>query len=190
MTYKKTHNCNSQTHQCNSRNCGEVDKNVKHEGEKNQVYAFYSRVLNKPFDSVAELREAEAAHFAELKAKEDKAATKKADAKKVEDAFKALNQARKVYKEDLTQLTNEYSTALTDLKKAFEAGKSDIHAKLAAAEDVYAKALKEFTDKYESYHLTLKDGDFETTISGQSKAQNIKKEDSDLINLFDLLFHF
>jgi chromosome segregation ATPase len=187
MTYKKTHNCNAQTHQCNSRNCGEVDKNVKHEGEKNQVYAFYSRVLNKPFDSVAELREAEAAHFTELKAKEDKAATKKADAKKVEDAFKALNQARKVYKEDLTQLTNEYSTAIADLKKAFEAGKSDIHAKLAAAEDDYSKALKEFTDKYESYHLSLKDGDFETTISGSS---NNKKVEQPMLDLFDLLFRF
>lgn len=164
--------------------------NVNATNENAVAYSYYSNVLNKPFESVDELREAEAKYYAEIKAKEDKAATKKADAKKVEDAFKALNQARKIYKEDLTQLTNEYSTALTDLKKAFEAGKSDIHAKLAAAEDVYAKALKEFTDKYESYHLTLKDGDFETTISGQSKAQNVKKEDSDLINLFDLLFHF
>lgn len=164
--------------------------NVNAINENAVAYSYYSNVLNKPFESVDELREVEAKYYAEIKAKEDKAATKKADAKKVEDAFKALNQARKVYKEDLTQLTNEYSTALTDLKKAFEVGKSDIQAKLAAAEDAYSKALKEFTDKYESYHLTLKDGDFETTISGQSKAQTIKKEDSDLINLFDLLFRF
>jgi chromosome segregation ATPase len=164
--------------------------NVNAINENAVAYSYYSNVLNKPFESVDELREAEAKYYAEIKAKEDKAATKKADAKKVEDAFKALNRARKVYKEDLTQLTNEYSTALTDLKKAFEVGKSDIQAKLAAAEDAYSKALKEFTDKYESYHLTLKDGDFETTISGQSKAQAIKKEDSDLINLFDLLFRF
>jgi uncharacterized protein YihD (DUF1040 family) len=159
--------------------------------EDDTCYGFYSKVLKQPFDTVAELKEAEAAYYAEQKAKEDMAVAKKTDAKKVEDAFKALNQARKNYKEDLTQLTNEYSASLTDLKKAFEVGKADIHSKLAAAEDAYSKALKEFTDKYNQYHLTLKDGDFETTISGQNNnTQNLKKEDTNLLNLFDLLFGF
>lgn len=154
-------------------------------------YGFYSKLLKQPFDSVAELREAEAKHYAEIKAKEDKAAAKKADAKKVEDAFKALNQARKDYKENLTQLTSEYSVALADIKKAFETGKADIHSKLATAEDDYAKALKEFTSRYpEGYHLTLRDGDFETTISSQNTTNSLKKEDSNLLNLFDMLFGF
>jgi chromosome segregation ATPase len=152
-------------------------------------YGYYSKLLKQPFDSIKELKEAEAKYYAEIKAKEDKAATKKADAKKVEDAFKALNQARKNYKENLTLLTEEYSKALTELKKTFELGKGDIHAKLAAAEENYSKALKEFTDKYpEGYHLTMRDGDFETTInSGHTTA---KKENADLLNLFDLLFGF
>lgn len=159
--------------------------------EDDTCYGYYSKVLKQPFDSVEELKEAEAKYYAEIKAKEDKAATKKADAKKVEDAFKALNQARKNYKEDLTQLTGEYSTSLAELKKAFEVGKADIHSKLAAAEEAYSKALKEFTGKYpEGYHITLRDGDFETTISSQSNVQNLKKEDSNLMNLFDLLFNF
>lgn len=163
-------------------------------------YAFYSKPLKQVFDSLDELRAAEAKHFAELKAKEDKAASKKADAKKVEDAFKALNLARKNYKEDLTQLTQEYSEALANTKKAFEVGKADIQSKLAAAEDAYAKELKEFTSKYEQYHITLKDGDFETTISGSQSVANKKdvknneklekKENTDLLNLFDLLFSF
>ena len=158
------------------------------------AYGFYSKLLKKPFDSVAELREAEATYYAEQKAKEDKAATKKADALKVEEAFKALNQARKNYKEDLTQLTKEYSEELTHIKEAFELGKKDIHDKLAAAEDEYAKALKEFTSKYDQYHVTLKDGDFETTISGSSKVQNTKKPEIkdpsqvNLFNIFDLFF--
>lgn len=165
--------------------------NVNAINENAVAYSYYSNVLNKPFESVDELREAEAKYYAEIKAKEDKAAAKKADAVKVEEAFKALNAARKEYKENLTQLTTEYSNALTDIKKAFEAGKKDIHDKLASAEDAYAKALKAFTDKYpEGYHLTLKDGDFETTISGKSKVQGNKKEDADMINLFDLLFNF
>ena len=151
-------------------------------------YGYYSKLLKQPFDSIEELREAEAAYKAELKAKEDKATAKKADAQKVEEAFKALNQARKNYKEDLTQLTKEYSEELANLKKAFELGKKDIHDKLAAAEDEYAKALKEFTDKYDQYHMCLKDGDFETTISGScTKNTNAKKPNVDLFNVFDLL---
>ena len=152
-------------------------------------YGYYSKLLNKPFDTVEELKKAEAAYYAEIKAKEDKAATKKADAKKVEDAFKALNAARKEYKENLNQLTKEYSEELTTLKKAFELGKKDITSKLTTAEDTYAKALKEFTDKYpEGYHLTIKDGDFETTISSNSQKWNLDKSDTNLLDFFDLLF--
>lgn len=171
-----------------------MTKNVNVKENEDIAYGFYSKLLKKPFDSVAELREAEAKHYAEIKAKEDKAAAKKADAKKVEDAFKALNQARKNYKEDLTQLTKEYSEELTHIKEAFELGKKDIHDKLAAAEDAYAKALKEFTSKYDQYHVTLKDGDFETTISGSSKVQSTKKPEVkdpsqvNLYNIFDLFF--
>ena len=159
------------------------------------TYGYYSKLLKKPFDSVEELKKAEANHYAEIKAKEDKAAAKKADALRVEGAFKALNQARREYKEKLTQLTKEYSEQLTHLKEAFELGKKDIHDKLAGAEDNYSKALKEFTDRHkEGYHLTLKDGDFETTISGSSKTQDAKKTDIkdhnqvNLFNIFDLLF--
>jgi chromosome segregation ATPase len=138
-------------------------------------YGFYSRVLNQPFDSLEELKAAEAKHYEAIKAKEDKAAQKKADALRVEDAFKALNIERKKYKEDLTQLTKEYSESLENLKKAYELGKKDIHSKLADAETAYAKALKEFTEKYpEGYHLTLKDGDFETTITSQSTNDTYK----------------
>ena len=154
-------------------------------------YSYYSRVLQKPFDSLTELKAAEEAYYAEQKAKEDKAAQKKADAKKVEDAFKALNAARKAFKEDLAQLTQEYADELNNIKKAFELGKKDIHAKMAAAEDTYSKALKEFTDKYDSYHLTLKDSDFETTISGSNTTAPVnKKVDTDIFNIFDLLFNF
>ena len=81
--------------------------------------AYFSRVLNEPFNTVELLKEAEAAHYAKLKAKEDKAAQKKADAQKVEDAFKNLNAARKTYKEKLSQLTTEYSEALVNLNKTF-----------------------------------------------------------------------
>ena len=147
-------------------------------------YGFYSKVLNTPFDSLSELKRAEEAYYAEQKAKADKAAQKKADAQKVEEAFKALNTARKVYKEDLIQLTKEYSDELDALKKAFELGKSDIQHKLATAEDNYAAALKEFT--YDQYHLTLKDGDFEITISGSNKTNGSTETTKAVHDLFDI----
>ena len=162
-----------------------------HTGEKETInYGFYSKVLHKPFDSLSELKAAEDAYYAELKAKEEKVSQKKADAQKVEEAFKALNAARKVYKEDLTQLTTEYSEALANLKKAFDLGKKDIHNHLAKAEDAYAKALKEFTAAHpEGYHVTLRDGDFETTISGGKQVNEVANSDR-LFDIIDMVFHF
>lgn len=165
----------------------------KNETRKTDVeYGYYSRLLQKPFDSIEELRDAEEAYYTEQKAKEEKAAQKKAEAAKVEDAFKALNVARKEYKEKLTQLTTEYAESLENLKKAFDLGKKDIQDSLIAAEDTYAKALKEFTKKYESYHITLKDGDFETTISSQVSNDSFKTSTDlkKLSDIFDLIFNF
>lgn len=167
--------------------------NNKIDAKTELTYGFYSRVLNKPFDSIDELKAAEQKYNDEIKAREDKAATKKADAKVVEDAFKALNAARKIYKEKLNQLTTEYTEELTTLKKAYELGKKDIQDALAAAEDAYSKALKEFTNKYDSYHFSLKGDDFETTISGSTSkvdktATTKDTKPGSMLDLVDLLF--
>ena len=174
---KTTKNCNN--------NCSESCNNC---GEKETLdYGFYSNVLNKPFERLEDLKKAEYVYYEEQKAKENKAAQKKADAQKVEDAFKALNAARKTYKEELAALTKEYSEELEHLKKAFELGKKDIYDTLGKAEEVYSAALKEFTSKYESgYHLTLRDGDFETTISG-SKTNDTVKTSIDTTRLADII---
>jgi chromosome segregation ATPase len=161
--------------------------------ETKQAYSYYSRVLEKPFDSLNELASAEATYYEQLKQKEDKAAQKKADAKIVEDAFKQLNATRKSYKEDLSQLTQEYSDALANLKKAYDAGKADIQNKLATAEQNYKDAIKNFGAKYpEGYHMTLKDGDFETTISSQTtKSMDADKVSADakkVAEIFNMLF--
>ena len=167
---------------CNNNcKCSHVDAKTQNTGEKETInYGFYSKVLNKPFDSLSELMAAEDAYFTEQKTKAAALEQKKADALKVEDAFKALNAARKVYKDDLTQLTKEYSEELDQLKKAFELGKSHCTKTLADAENAYAKALKEFTSKYNNYHMTLKDGDFETTISSNTNTAKTSEAYSDL----------
>ena len=162
-------------------------------------YSYYSRVLQKPFDSITELDKAETAYYNELRAKENKAATKKADAAKVEVAFKAMNQARRDYKENILKLTDLYQQELKNLKDNFESEKNRIKSALADSENAYSSALKAFTDKYpEGYHLTLKDGDFETTMSGtsteasttSSKTTSGKKVDDSFNEIFKLLFGF
>lgn len=176
------------------KNINKFDKNADMNNKMKNTepeYLYYSRVLKEPFTSLAELKEAEEAYYARLKAKEDKVTQKKADAKKVEDAFVALNAARKAYKDDLTTLATEYSDALKDLKDAFELGKKDIHAKLAAAEETYKAALKTFTEKYpEGYHLTLKDGDFETTISNKTVKSDTTTPTTfgSIADIFEYLF--
>ena len=165
------------------------DENLKNVARKDtRDYSYYSRVLEKPFDSIGELKEAEATYYAQLRAKEDKAAAKKADAKKVEDAFKGLNAARKIYKEDLTALTEKYGEDLVALKNSFNKAKQEIQESLAKAEETYEASIKAFTEKYpEGYHLTLKDGDFETTISGSTKK---REETSDVLDVFNWIFNF
>ena len=155
-------------------------------------YGFYSNVLQKPFERLEDLKKAEYVYYEEKKAKEDKAAQKKNDAQVVEGAFKALNAARKDYKEKLSQLTKEYSEELDSLKKAYELGKKDIHNTLAAAEENYKAALKEFTDKYDTYHLSLKDGDFETTISSQTTNDTAKASinSARFADIIDALFNW
>lgn len=154
--------------------------------DKMQNYMYYSTVLKEPFETVEALAEAEEAYYAKQKAKEDAATQKKADAQKVEDAFKALNAARKSYKEDIATLTKEYAESMDKLKKAYELGTKDIKSKLATAEEAYSEALKEFTAKYDQYHMTLKDGDFETTIS--STIERNSKVADDILDIFKLFF--
>ena len=43
-------------------------------------YGYYSKVLMKPFDTIEELQIAEGEYYAKIKAKEDAAKAKKADA--------------------------------------------------------------------------------------------------------------
>ena len=93
--------------------------------DRQTTYGFYSRVLNTPFDTVEELLEAEEAYYAKQKAKEEKANQKKADATEVENAFKALNAARKIYKETLTGITEAYAETLKELKEEFETARDE-----------------------------------------------------------------
>lgn len=129
-------------------------------------YGYYSKKLNKVFDNLIDL---EAAELKDAKEKEEKAAAaaaKKNDASEVERAYKNLNAARKAYKENLEQAMIKHAAALKVIQDELAADKTAITNKLAEAEKKYEDALKNFTDKHpEGFHLTLKDGDYETSIS-------------------------
>jgi hypothetical protein len=154
-------------------------------------YGYYSKLLKTPFDSVEELKEAERNYYAEQKAKEDAAAQKKADALKVEEAFKALNQAKKDYKHNMQALTSSYCAELKKLKESLEESKMTLNTRLQEAENCYENELKTFSDKYGSFHLTLKDGDYETTISKEDDVKKANKTESDYISdIFKLFFGF
>ena len=152
-------------------------------------YGFYSKVLNKPFDTLEELI---AAEEAVLKAKEEQAAEKaarKAEANKVEDAFKARNAARRKHNEEFLAAKKAYNTALVEAKKAFDDAVAKSTAAIDKAEAAYSAALTEFTSKHpEGYHLTLKDGDNVTVLSSQGTIDSAAKVHAEYNDLLDFIF--
>ena len=96
------------------------------------------------------------------------AKAKKQEASKVEDAFKARNAARREYNTKLVEARKIYNDAIIAAKKAFNETLTSATDAKDKAEEAYNTALKEFTAKYESYHMTLKDGDNVVTISNAS----------------------
>jgi hypothetical protein len=154
---------------------------------------FYSEKLNKLFDTEKELVTAEK-ELADKEAKKaELAKSKKADANKVEEAFKARNAARREYNTKVMDARKAYNTALVEAKKAFDAAINDATAIKDKAEEVYNSALKEFTDKHpEGYHMTLKDGDNVTTLSRSSDKQleKVSKEYNDFIDTLVKFFNF
>ncbi len=152
-------------------------------------YGFYSKVLNKPFDTLEELVAAEEAVLKEQEAKAKAVAERKADASKVEDAFKARNAARRDYNEKIVAAKKTYNATLVEAKKAFEDAVTKASANKDAAEEKYNAALKDFTSKHpEGYHLTLKDGDNVTVLSSQGSNDSDAKISKEYNDFIDYIF--
>lgn len=98
-------------------------------------YGYFSKLLQKPFDTVEELVAAEdeynKAHEAEIKAAEEK----KSMAKAVEDAYK------------------HYIAVSEEVSKV-----------LAEARDAYLQKRAEFINKYHSYHMSYYQDDTNTEL--------------------------
>ena len=82
-------------------------------------YQFYSKVLNKAFDSLDELKEAEKKHAEEEAEKQKLSETKKARANEVEEAYKAYQKKKeKAYKE-ISEAENKYLTLRDQFAKDY-----------------------------------------------------------------------
>ena len=129
---------------------------------------FYSEKLKKLFDTEKDLVAAEKVVDEENQKKRLASEQKKEEASKVEDAFKARNAARREYNTKLVEARKIYNDAIIAAKKTFNETLTSATEAKDKAEEAYNVALKEFTAKYESYHMTLKDGDNVVTISNAS----------------------
>ena len=148
---------------------------------------FYSEVTKKLYETEKELIMAEKEVAAAEEKKLEAAKAKKEDALKVEDAFKANNEAKREYNAKVIAARKAYNETLVAAKKAYEEAVNDATKIKENAENVYDAALKEFTAKHpEGFHITLKDGDNVMTVSSQGNV--ITDFSKEYNNLFNQLF--
>lgn len=132
---------------------------------------FYSEKLDKLFDTQDALVAAEKAAEQAAIEKENKAKLKKAEAAKVEDAYKARNAAKREYQNSMVELRKKFNADLITLRSNFEKSVADAKAKYDGSEKAYENALSEFIKKHpEGYHMTIKDGDNVFTLKSTGDA--------------------
>ena len=126
----------------------------------------------------------------ELEEKKIAAEARKADAGKVEEAFKNLNATTK---ENNMIVAEARQTYLNIVRQAEEDYKKVIDSRntiLKSAQDKYDAALNEFIKNHpEGYHLTLKDGDTTQTISSQVVNQDIFGYDDFVNDIFEFMYN-
>ena len=134
-------------------------------------YGFYSKKLQKPFDTLEELLKAEEVAELEARAKAEAAAAKKADATKVEEAFKKVNEAKKIMNETIDVASKTYAEEMKAAKDKYIATVDQAEQAYILAEKEYKEKLSEFSKAHGNFHMTLKDGDVVSTISRQQSSE-------------------
>lgn len=154
--------------------------------EATESYGYYSKVLNKPFDTLEELKAAEGEYRAQELAKRQAAEQRKSDAANVEKAFKDLNAAKRAYSETTAKAYADYLEKAKLLEEEYNTVIKAANSELKAKQESYNKALKVFTDAHpEGYHLTLKDGDNVITYNA-GQVNKAADQTSAVINVMDL----
>lgn len=140
-------------------------------GEKETVtedFGYYSKLLKKPFDSIEALKEAEAAFKAEEEKKAAASEKRREEAKVVEEAFRAMNATRKGARKIIDDAKVLSAKKISEANAEYAAAVREQNEQIKVAEERYKKALDEFKAAHpDGYHLTLRDGDTEETITSE-----------------------
>lgn len=99
-------------------------------------YGFYSKLLNKPFDTLEALKKAEEAKRSEDSEKQKLAEVKKARAEEVEVAYK------------------NYLDARAKAKKIIDEARKEASEVIKNSEENYYKLRDKFIEDYKSYHVS------------------------------------
>lgn len=100
--------------------------------------AYYSKLLQKQFDTLEELRDAEKKYNEEKLALQVKQDEKRTLAKQVEDAY------------------SNYIKVVEETSKEFSKYQRECEEKIRVARDSYTKERNHFIEKYGSYHMTYR----------------------------------
>ena len=134
-------------------------------------FMYYSKLLQKPFEDLDELRAAEAEVKKQEEEKQNAADAKRAAAKIVEDAIKARVEAQLEAKKVKAEAYQAYLEVCENADRLVE-----IKAKTEQ------EALKIFCEKYGSFHSTVKIGDvtYDCNYSTEERVDPFRK----LLNLW------
>lgn len=151
-------------------------------------YGYYSKLLNKPFDTLDELKAEEEKVKAEQARKEEAKALVKKDSDEVNKAFALRNEARKAYNEKATEAYKTYLETIKKAKEEYEASIKEVKEAKRNAEIEFDKKYREFDKNHpEGYRLILKDGDDVLTVD-QEKKCSYSDLFEDMSKVFDSFF--
>jgi hypothetical protein len=124
-------------------------RDAKQTSEVNDgTWGYYSNLLGKPFERIADMRAAEEAYKAELAAKEAAKDAKKADAQMVQDAYAALGAIRRDAAKAIEEARISSAKSITEIQKNFNEFVEEQRKNVAEAEKLYNEALRIFQEKY------------------------------------------
>lgn len=129
-------------------------------------FMYYSKLLQKPFADLDELRAAEAEAKKQEEEKQNAANAKKEAAKLVEDAIKSRIEAEQEAKKTKAEAYQTYLEICENADKL-----------VAAKIKTEKEALKMFCEKYGSFHSTIKIGDitYSCDYSTEERVDPFKK---------------
>lgn len=156
--------------------------------EASRGYGYFSRLLNKPFDTLEELVAAENARREELAAKEDQKTRRKQDAELVGEAYKTLTSIKASTAKTIADARKQCALEFEEVRKKWSAVIEEADIAAAEAERLFHEALDTFLERYpEGYHLTLR-GDNDETLTIDTRTLDTVDMFNDIFNQFFRMF--